>query len=83
MRHARELREYAEGVLEEKFKDIETKVLAVLDEAANNGKFKATAYFDKSLDVQAKEYIISKLRDNGYKAVYNSYHGESSLEVTW
>lgn len=83
MRHARELREYAEGVLEEKFKDVEAKVLAVLDEAANDGKFKAVAHFDKSLDVQAKEYIIGKLRDNGYKAVYNSYRGESSLEVTW
>lgn len=83
MRHADELREYTEGVLEEKFKEVETKVLAVIDEAANEGKFKATAYFDKDLDNHAKGYIIDKLRDNGYKAIYNSYRGESSLEVSW
>lgn len=83
MRHASDLREYTEGVLEEKFKEIESKVLLVVEKAANEGKFKATAHFDKNLDIQAKEYITNKLRDNGYKTVYNSYRGESSLEVSW
>lgn len=83
MRHANDLREYTEGVLEEKFKEIESKVLVVVEKAANEGKFKTTVYFDKSLDSQAKDYITNKLRDNGYKTVYNSYRGESSLEVSW
>ena len=83
MRHASDLREYTEGVLEEKFKEIESKVLLEVEKAANEGKFKATAYFDKNLDTHAKEYIISKLRNSGYKAIYNSYRGESSLEVSW